>query len=508
MKISIFAFIFCMISWVTVYAQTSPPDVDVVPQTPPDAAVAPSAPPLDSAPVQFHVSGQEIQALRQNNVIATLLLPAVPVRWELHGRFLLAACRTEGLVVVDISDPIHMKVVSVLEKGKEIIDFHVENNLLALSTASYDVQAFRVDLTADQPLAVSEALSHSEWSSKIFKRRQVGQFVGRVIHVGRGFATLQIQQGVSLGVGDFVEIRSGKKDIVYNPLNLENERRVSMTLLCVARVVQAEKGRAAVQLGRGDDPKVGDLVFFSDRPITGSNWMPQRYQDQWRAFAEAIPLVGSGDNSNTSFLSMVLRTNLHYHANAPFAVQLGLDPLLILGTSKFDDTLGANLFSVLAYETRVFEIGAGFGYQLPLLRSDSPHNRRGVVFLQRIRLGSIDGIHLMFQFQSVYSNDNKEKKRRAMVGMIHSEASVPLRREVTLFARFFGDGRTFNHFGLGLRTYIRGSGGPGSFLVPVTLGYTSFSPYRFRTQQEIVDDVSDQYKVSGTTLSAGLEYRF
>lgn len=513
MKFSIFVFFITMMASRTLQAQTPPPPPAPAPDPAAPAPAESAAPPPSNgaiaAPpaaedVRFQVSGQEIQALRQGTVIATLMLPAAPVRWEVRGRWLMAACRMEGLVVVDVSDPLNMKQVSAIEKGKEIIDFRFENNLLAITTAAYDVQAYRVDLTADRPVPMGEVLSDDAWMAKVFKRREAGQLAGRVVHVSRGFATFRIQEGVPVGVGDFVEIRSGQKDEIYSPLTMRGEIRTSLALQCVARVVQAEKGLAAVQLGRGDDPKVGDLVFFSDRAITGSNRLPQRYRDQWRAFAEVIPLVGSGDSDDTAFLSAVLRTGLHYHADRPFAVQLGMDPVLILGTSKFDDTMGANIFAVFSYETRSFEIGAGFGYQLPLLRGESSHNRRGGVFLQRVRLGALDGLNLIFQFQSVYSNDNKEKKRRAMVGMIHAEANIPLMRQVTLFTRYFGDGRTFNHGGIGLRTYLRGSGGPGSFLVPVTLGYTSFSPYRNPPEA----DVNDQYEVSGTTLSAGLEYRF
>lgn len=502
MKISIISFCLFLTLGAAAIAQTPPPDAPIVP---PPAAGTQNSPGVAAQDVEFQVSGVEVQAMRQGKLAAALALPAAPARWKISGNFLLAACRMEGLVVVDISDPLNMKIVSVLEKGKEIVDFHEENGLLALVTATYDVEPYRVDLQGGKPIAVRELVSE-EWRSKLFAHRETGKPVGKVTHVSRGYATFILFDGVSLGVGDFVEIRSGRKGTVYDPVQIREEERVTLELRCVSRVVQAQKGVAAVLLGRGDDPKAGDIVYLSDRPVTGSNFLPQRYRDQWRASAEIIPLVGSGDNDDRSFLSVVLRGSLHYHADAPFSVQVGVDPLTVLGTSKYDDTVGFNVFGVISYETRSFEIGAGFGYQRPLLKGENPHNRHGGVFLQRVRLGALDGLNLVFQFQSVYSDDNKEKKTRAMVGMIHAECNVPLMREVTLFGRYFGDGRTLNHVGIGLRTYLRGTGGPGSFLVPVSLGYTSFSPYR--PSQEAGADTDETYEVSGTTLSAGIEYRF
>jgi hypothetical protein len=466
-------------------------------------------PAADALATRFAVSGREIQAWKGADMVGTLMLPAAPLRWEVRGRWLIAACGTAGLFVVDVKNPLGMKTLSVLEKGKEIVDFRVDGSLLVLVTASYDIGAYRVDLDADRPLPMAEVLQNPELEKRAAGARRTGERVGVVRHVHRGFATIQLEKGVSAGIGDFLEIRSARKDHRYDPVLGKSRPQTSMELLCVVRVIQAERDQVAIRLGRGDDPKVGDYVYFSERAITGSLLMPARYRDKWRAEIEVIPLIGTGEDGDNSVMSMLLRGSVHYHAFWPFKVQAGVDPLPILGTSKFEtsNSVGGNFFLLAAYETNSFEIGAGFGYQLPVLDGESPHNRYGGVFLQRMRLGSLDGLNVQFQFQAVYSRDNKDHKRRAMVGMIHSELNVPLMTGVNLFTRYFGDGRTVIHVGLGLRTYLRGNGGPGSFLVPVTLGYTRIAPYYTETVGGSVNN-DKQYLVEGTTFSAGLEYRF
>ncbi|MBU1243405.1 hypothetical protein KKD52_09040 [Myxococcota bacterium] len=466
-------------------------------------------PPAAAMETRFAVSGREIQAWKGPDMVGTLMLPAAPRRWEVRGRWLIAACGTAGLIVIDVDNPLAMKNISVLEKGKDIVDFRVDGNLLVLVTASYDIGAYRVDLDKDRPLAMSEVLQDPELEKRANGARKTGERIGTVRHVDRGFATIQLEKGVSSGIGDFLEIRSARRDRRYDPVLGKSRSQVSMELLCVARIIQAEGDQVAIRLGRGDDPKVGDFVYFTERPITGSLLMPARYRDQWRAEIEVLPLIGTGEDGDNSVMSMILRGSVHYHSFWPFKVQAGVDPLPILGTSKFEtaNSAGGNFFVLASYETNSFEIGAGFGYQLPVLDGESPHNRHGGVFLQRMRLGSLDGLNIQFQFQAVYSRDNKDNKRRAMVGMIHTELNVPLMAGVNLFTRFFGDGRTIVHAGLGLRTYLRGNGGPGSFLVPVTLGYTRIAPYYTETTGGVVNN-DKQYLVEGTTFSAGLEYRF
>jgi hypothetical protein len=520
MKLSVLLFV-SSLSWLFIAAaQSNPPAVpppgDATVPPPGDAAVPPpgdvTVPPPAGPSAQearFVVSGREVQAWRGADMVGTMMLPAAPRRWEVRGRWLIAACGLEGLVVTDVANPMAMKPVSVLEKGKEIVDFRVDGDLLVLVTASYDIGAFRVDLAADRPTALAEVLQDPEAERRAFGGRKTGERIGAVRHVHRGFATIRLEKGVSAGIGDFVEIRSARHDRRYDPVLGRSRRQESMELLCVARVTQAEGDQIAIRLGRGDDPKVGDHVYFSDRPITGSMWMPARYRDQWRAELEVIPLIGTGEDGDNSVMSMILRGSIHYHAFGPFKLQAGVDPMPILGTSRFDtsNVVGGNFFALVSYETNSFEIGAGAGYQLPALDGESPHNRHGGVFLQRMRLGSLDGLNIQFQFQAVYSRDNKEHKRRAMVGMIHSDLNVPLMPGVNLFTRYFGDGRTIIHVGLGLRTYLRGNGGPGSFLVPVTLGYTRIAPYYTEVSGSITND-DKQYLVEGTTFSAGLEYRF
>ncbi len=463
----------------------------------------------ETGKTRFTVTGREIRAFSGDTMVGSFELPSSPVRWEVRGQWLIAACNRHGLHVLDVLDPLRMKLVTVLERNRDVVDFRIEGDLLVVISGMYEVGTYRVDMEGGQPVSVEEIMRDPGMKLQAYGQEKTRERIGQVTRVHRGFATIEVNSGVRIGVGDFVEVRSAKREKNYDPVTGKTVVRPSADLMCVARVVQAEENRLAIRLGRGDDPKAGDFVYFSELPLTGSLWLPERYRDQWRGQIEAIPLIGAGEDGDRNVLSMVLRGSVHYHGNEPYKVQLGIDPLQILGTSRFESSnqIGANLFAIASYETKYFEIGAGFGYQMPLLKGESPHNRYGGLFIQRMRLGAEDGLHILFQYQAVYSQDNKENKRRAMVGMIHSELNVPMTDGVNLFTRFFGDGRTLIHVGLGLRTILRGNGGPGSFLVPVTLGYTRFSPY-YSEDTSYGFTTKRQYKVEGTTFSAGLEYRF
>lgn len=111
----------------------------------------------------------------------------------------------------------------------------------------------------------------------------------------------------------------------------------------------------------------------------------------------------------------------------------------------------------------------------------------GVAVQQLLRLGALDGFHLTWA-SSILSRDEQ-----FVFGSGRGELQLPINARYALFAAG-GGGRSGYAFGeLGVRTFLRGTGGPGSLLLTGSIGGVSLS--------------DGPRTLGGPSLALGLEWR-
>ncbi|MGM0597816.1 MAG: hypothetical protein ACQES9_12345 [Myxococcota bacterium] len=450
---------------------------------------------------------------RKQKLVSTFDLPAQAFYAQIHKNKLLVACGLKGLLIISLDEIQSPVLEKQIEKNFSIRNFEIKNNQLLVKGIAYNIHTYKIDKTSGDANNLYQHLLKKENEKKArsiyFSKKQIG----KVIRVKRGYAVFAFNNKINLIPGDKIAIKSGSKREIFDPFAGKTIKRLSNKRVCVAVIDEIKGNQASIELGRGDAPQVGDLVYLSKSAQVSSLYLPNRQKNIHHLQMEIIPIIGSATEDDNLIFSSLFLLNYEYHFEKPLMLQFAIDPLQYIGGSAFSlgQRIGANFTFTLAYSTKNFGIGIGTGYQKPLLNSyaspsgfTTKHNRDGFLLVQYIRLGAIDGINLSIKFQSVYSNNNKENQTRAMIGNYAFRLSVPLSQKLNFFTRYFGDGRTMNHYSLGLKTFV-GNGGPGTFAIPVSLGLATMSPYYY-------DDAADpsllQYEVTGVVFSIGFERRF
>lgn len=443
--------------------------------------------------------GSSVVVFAGNIERASVKLPSKPVKYQLNGTRFYAACRKNGLIIVDFTDSYRPYIYKILDAGKDVVDFTLTGDTVSVISAVFSINAHAVSDSAP-PVSLVDAIT----AGKIDAGRITGtpgKFAGTIVSVSHGFAVFKIAPDIQIREGDRVEIRTGRQYVGGLPFETFRLRGKHSRVICVANVTEIRSSMAVFELGRGDNPEKGDNVYFSERPITGSRYLPARVGGIYRLGIEFIPVFGGSGGDDNAYLSGLILARASVHFRRPFSISVGVTPFQFAGSSDFSlsNYTGANMYGLFTYEVDQFAIGLGFGYQQPLLNGKNPHNRQGFTLVQYLRLGSQDGLNLTGELHAVYSDDNEEKSRRAMMGMLKIDLNVPLTNSITFFSRYMGDGRTLIHFSGGLKTMLSGKGGSGTLIIPVTIGYTSMTPWY---------DADSKHKIQGSSFSIGIEKVF
>ncbi|MBU1220011.1 hypothetical protein KKF34_04520 [Myxococcota bacterium] len=452
----------------------------------------------DDKTITIKLRGSSVVVFAGNIERASIKLPSKPVKFQLKGKRFYAACRKNGLIIVDFSDSYRPYIYKILDAGKDVVDFTLTGDTVSVISAVFSMNAHAVS-DSGGPVSLVDAIT----AGKIDAGRITGtpgKFAGTIVSVSHGFAVFTIAPDTQIREGDRVEVRTERQStgLPFKTLGIQGRKS---RVICVANIVEIRSTRAVFELGRGDNPEIGDNVYFSERPVTGSRYMPSRVGGIYRLGIEFIPVFGGSGGDDNAYLSGLILARASVHFRRPFSIAVGVTPFQFAGSSDFSLSkyTGANMYGLFTYEVDQFAIGLGFGYQQPVLHGENPHNRQGVTLVQYLRLGSQDGLNLTGELHAVYSDDNEEKSRRAMMGMLKIDLNVPLTDSITFFSRYMGDGRTLIHFSGGLKTMLSGKGGSGTVIIPVTIGYTSMTPWY---------DSESKHKIQGSSFSIGIEKVF
>lgn len=206
---------------------------------------------------------------------------------------------------------------------------------------------------------------------------------------------------------------------------------------------------------------------------------------------------------------VLMDLSVGYRLNAPVHLWASLQPLG-LATGKDGGMTPFVALMLASYDTRNFELGLGFGGQKvnnPGGFTDVDANAvgpgTGITIAQFARMGDRDGLMITIRSDIVLFRSKFELSNVVVQGQL------PLRGEQGLWVIATGGGGTTGYAlgEIGLRSRLKGDGGPGSVFLNVTIGGTSlfFEEAKSDSSGVITEVRSPDY--SGPLLGIGADWR-
>ncbi|MDC0711580.1 hypothetical protein POL68_24130 [Stigmatella sp. ncwal1] len=258
----------------------------------------------------------------------------------------------------------------------------------------------------------------------------------------------------------------------------------------VLEVTEARETEAVARLGRGESAHVGDLVEPTDAPPSARLFFPQsqvpplRYGFHARPFLALDAQTAQGRSARAAGVLVDLFAAWKI-PDWPVVLSARLEPFGVgLGTG--DRHTPGSAYAAATYATEYLEVGLGAGalfgqsecyselddqYQ-PIPGREICESPSGVTVQQLLRLGALDGFHLAWS-SSILSRDNQ-----FVFGSGRGELQVPLTSRLALFGAGGGSASGWAFGELGVRSFLKGTGGAGSTVLSVSLGFVSLSDGR------------------------------
>ncbi|NBC45275.1 hypothetical protein GTZ93_36295 [Corallococcus exiguus] len=258
----------------------------------------------------------------------------------------------------------------------------------------------------------------------------------------------------------------------------------------VLKVIESREDSAIARLGRGENVRVGDTAVVTDAPATARLFFPEpgvprlRYGFHARPFLALDAKTREGKSARAG--GLLLDAFIAWRpGDLPLVLSAQLDPVGFgLGTGLRHSPGSA--YVAAAYSTDFLEVGIGagalFGQKACITQFDydpntyEPINPRtfcdsnaGVSFQQVLRLGALDGFHIAWN-SAILSRDNQFR-----FGSGRGEVQVPLTPSLSLFGAGGGSASGWNFGELGVRSFLKGTGGAGTTVLSASLGIVSLS---------------------------------
>jgi hypothetical protein len=359
------------------------------------------------------------------------------------------------------------------------------------------------------------------------------QLPGTVVKVRGDIAVLDVGSDAGVGKGDRFEIRSQALTRQYDLETGVYEPRPSDQITAVVEVTSVSPDKALVSLGRGDRARVGDHALPTDKKVSGNNWFPGYERSLNRIQAKAGPYLGINTLSAGMLASVMYDRTFAF----PMRLSAGFSNVGLI----FGEDFGApfHLDVIPSYDTDYFEVGLGLGYVF-----SSHERRRGLSFLQKVRLGTVDGLNLTVQNAFIYERrrtsswfggggaadslkmgedctptDDDEDLSGYEFNWegIDATLAMPLNRRVTMVMDWSFSNAGWLYGDIGIRTLVMGNGGHGTLIIPVTIGGVGLNDY-VASGKEIYCDADskevsslqeyDSRVYAGPVVTIGIDYRW
>ncbi len=317
---------------------------------------------------------------------------------------------------------------------------------------------------------------------------------GRVLSSSLGELVIDLGRAHGITPGDHIELSVSIEE--RSPLGEVGRREV----VAVGLVSSSMDERSLVQLGVGEDVPVGAEAVLTDARLTSNRSAPPRVSGVWSLSAMFRPFFVL-DELGAGALNEIA---IGYRAKDRVRYQLLMAPLGFAGVDG-GSSFAALVVGLVSYDTRLFEIGLGFGAQTVNDGDFEPGS--GLTVAQSLRFGSSDGLN--FAFRNDISLFHSEFEYSAFTG----QAQIPVSERGWLLIGGGGGTVGYGFFEMGGRMLLYGNGTRGSLFLRGTTGYAALfrniSPDEFASSQDgffggtSFDDVT----YAGPLLGAGFEWR-
>jgi len=453
-----------------------------------------------------------------------------------EGR-VFAALGRQGVRVYSLT-PEPKMVAAWQPTAGEVVGLRVDAGLVVAVTARFEMIAVRQKVDgALEPVSFSHLLgsgdgSPGETGVSTLPREAPGPLtaaMGKVTQVRPEEAVIDLGSEAGIRKGDRFEIRSQK---LVKQYDLETRKEVMLPedrITAVVQVTRVTADSALVGLGRGDRAREGDVALKTRRALTGTNWFPGYQRGLNRVQARLAPFVGIQTLSAGVFSRLLYDRTFSF----PVRIETGFRNVGLV----FGDTFAAPFqFDLIpSYDTDYFEVGLGTGYSF----SAAP-NRRGFTFLQKIRLGTVDGLSFTMWNSFIYqSGEDGNWEYLGETGTSGNSCSpvsfeeeslgefnwngfdaslaIPLTQRVTLALNGSFSQAGWGYGDVGIRTLVVGNGGNGTLIIPVSIGGgvvidygTDLAEYYCDPDSKTVQEKhrwgSESY--GGPIVSIGMDYRW
>jgi hypothetical protein len=290
--------------------------------------------------------------------------------------------------------------------------------------------------------------------------------VGKVVAVKKGKAFFDV------GTDHGVEV--GARLAVIPASAIETHPEHGTALVCkhvggvtaVVEIDEADATGSSGRIGRASAATKGDLAFVVEWKPTNWKWwpvFPEAYGNVWEMRLR-VHLLPDFYEHGLGFTGQVA---LSYQFALPIKIQVMMARLIVAHANR--DMVGVMPGLLISYSSRFFEVGFGVG-----AHTNTFEKVHGPALFQTVRLGAENGLMARVPTVFLYSRDEwwVGGPRGLQFDSVFGEVKAPLHQRVTIFMDFWAGGLASGEFRLtgGLQIMVRGTGGPGTVIVPIGAG--------------------------------------
>jgi LVIVD repeat len=348
-----------------------------------------------------------------------------------------------GLTVVDVSNPARPLLVRTILAAGNVTRIEAREGRLEVLRDDYTVRAYDLTDPLDpKPLPTEEL---------------------QVTGVRQGMIT--VKGAHAPRAGDRVVIRSAEG------------------VKGVAEVERVEGGEGVARLPRGLQADAGDAAELTWARPEPSLAKARMWRGITRVDAVLRPAIGL---DHLGFVAQAQLAVDHWF-RGPFRIGVALSPVAFATENGGAAGASGLLMARGGLSFDYIGLAVAFGADL--------HQRAGsgFAFGGELRFGGLDGFHLILAANGVADGNGKLD-----VGSFTGEIDVPVSRRFNLTANA-GAARGWSYGTVGLKSYLRGTGGPGTIVLATAVGFAGLHEA----------DVW-QYGVAtlGPALSVGVDSRY
>jgi hypothetical protein len=234
----------------------------------------------------------------------------------------------------------------------------------------------------------------------------------------------------------------------------------------IVELDEVGKSSSSGVIGRTGAATKGDAVVVTTLPPTDRRAMPifpQAYGNVWDVGLR-FRILADVDGNGAAFPMELM---LSYQASIPIRITAFMAPALY--GSRDDGMAVATIGFMLAYSSRFFEVGLGLaGYHA----SDNRVHELAVQLKGRI--GARHGLRIEFLNSLVWDHDEWDENVGLRYDSTIAEIVFPVHARVALYLAGAGGGGNTQYEWMrittGVHVYVRGTGGPGTIVVPIGFG--------------------------------------